>query len=242
MSPKPTRYTTQFLKSTTPFGTTSYRAGRNATETSLKRYRYVGKERYKETGFYYYGARYYAAWLCRFVSVDPLQFKYPHYTPFQYAGNKPISYIDLDGLEPIPPQVQKFADYTESLMNDAYNDLKDFSKTVIEISKGVAKGSFNLLVSMTMAGQAENTVISRDELYNQNGFESTLGFDPIKYYKQKIETYNSGTIEKKAQLSTELLGAGILIFEGAKQSKGIVTKFTWASQEFSQAALNARKA
>ena len=48
---------------------------------------------------YYYGARYYAAWLCRFVSVDPLQFKYPHYTPYQYAGNKPVSYIDLDGLE-----------------------------------------------------------------------------------------------------------------------------------------------
>jgi RHS repeat-associated protein len=82
-----------------PFGTTSYRAGRNATETSLKRYKYVGKERDEETGLYYYGARYYAAWLCRFVSVDPLQFKYPHYTPFQYAGNKPISFIDLDGLE-----------------------------------------------------------------------------------------------------------------------------------------------
>jgi hypothetical protein len=37
--------------------------------------------------------------LCRFVSVDPLQFDYPYYTPFQYAGNKPITYIDLDGLE-----------------------------------------------------------------------------------------------------------------------------------------------
>jgi hypothetical protein len=34
-----------------------------------------------------------------FISVDPLQFKYPIYTPFQYAGNKPISYIDLDGAE-----------------------------------------------------------------------------------------------------------------------------------------------
>ena len=56
---------------------------------------------------YYYGARYYAAWLCRFVSVDPLQHKYPYYTPYQYAGNKPITFIDLDGLEPmIPPQTE----------------------------------------------------------------------------------------------------------------------------------------
>jgi RHS repeat-associated protein len=82
-----------------PFGTTSYRAGRNATETGLKRYKYVGKERDEETGLYYYGARYYAAWLCRFVSVDPLQFKYPELTPFQYASNRPVTGIDLDGLE-----------------------------------------------------------------------------------------------------------------------------------------------
>jgi RHS repeat-associated protein len=82
-----------------PFGTTSYRSGRTETEVSLKRYKYIGKERDEESGFYYYGARYYSAWLCRFISVDPLQHKYPHYTPFQYAGNKPISYIDLDGLE-----------------------------------------------------------------------------------------------------------------------------------------------
>ncbi|WP_320019771.1 RHS repeat-associated core domain-containing protein [Labilibaculum manganireducens] len=84
-----------------PFGTTSYRSGRTETETSQKRYKYVGKERDEETGLYYYGFRYYAAWLCRFVSVDPLQFDYPHYTPFQYAGNKPITYIDLDGLEEV---------------------------------------------------------------------------------------------------------------------------------------------
>lgn len=82
-----------------PFGTTSYRSGRSEAEVSLKRYKYVGKERDEETGLYYYGARYYAAWIARFVSVDPLQHKYPHYTPYQYAGNKPISYIDLDGLE-----------------------------------------------------------------------------------------------------------------------------------------------
>ena len=83
------------------FGTTSYRSGRNAAETSLKRYRYVGKERDDESGLYYYGARYYAAWLARFVSVDPLKDDYPFYTPYQYAGNKPINSVDLDGLEAV---------------------------------------------------------------------------------------------------------------------------------------------
>jgi uncharacterized protein (TIGR02594 family) len=82
-----------------PFGTTSYRSGRSETEVSLKRYKYCGKERDEETGLYYYGMRYYAAWICRFVSVDPLQFKYPYYTPYQYASNRCVSGIDLDGAE-----------------------------------------------------------------------------------------------------------------------------------------------
>ena len=34
----------------------------------------------------------------RFVSVDPLQFDYPELTPFQYASNRPVACIDLDGL------------------------------------------------------------------------------------------------------------------------------------------------
>ncbi|MCT4648350.1 MAG: HNH endonuclease [Carboxylicivirga sp.] len=103
-----------------PFGTTSYRSGRTETETSQKRYKYVGKERDEETGLYYYGFRYYAAWLCRFISVDPLQFEYPHYTPFQYAGNKPITYIDLDGLEEAKPDDKN----ENSLSNWFWNDTK----------------------------------------------------------------------------------------------------------------------
>ncbi len=82
-----------------PFGTTSYRSGSTDNEVSMKRYKYVGKERDDETGLFYYGARYYAAWLCRFVSVDPLQFDYPQLTPFNYAGNKPITHIDIDGMQ-----------------------------------------------------------------------------------------------------------------------------------------------
>ncbi len=33
------------------------------------------------------------------MSVDPLTSSYPWYTPYQFAGNKPIAAVDLDGLE-----------------------------------------------------------------------------------------------------------------------------------------------
>jgi RHS repeat-associated protein len=76
-----------------PFGETAFGG------YGKKRYRFCGKERDEESGLYYYGARYYMPWQCRFVSVDPLAGEYPFYTPYQYASNKPIVAIDLDGLE-----------------------------------------------------------------------------------------------------------------------------------------------
>jgi RHS repeat-associated protein len=87
-----------------PFGTTSYRSGRSETEVSLKRYKYCGKERDEQTGFYYYGMRYYAGWLCRFVSVDPMASEYYSLSPYGYCANNPIKYIDPDGRDPIYAQ------------------------------------------------------------------------------------------------------------------------------------------
>jgi RHS repeat-associated protein len=46
-----------------------------------------------------YGMRIYDPRVGRFLSVDPLTKQYPHYTPYSFAGNKPISYIDRDGEE-----------------------------------------------------------------------------------------------------------------------------------------------
>ncbi|HRF82546.1 MAG TPA: RHS repeat-associated core domain-containing protein, partial [Flavobacteriales bacterium] len=76
-----------------PFGDTCFGA------FAKKRYRYVGKEKDNETGLYYYGARYYAAWTCRFVSVDPLADKYMYLTPYNYAANDPIGDFDIDGQQ-----------------------------------------------------------------------------------------------------------------------------------------------
>ena len=50
---------------------------------------------------YDYGFRIYNPGIAKFLSVDPLTKSYPWYTPYQFAGNKPINSIDIDGLEEI---------------------------------------------------------------------------------------------------------------------------------------------
>jgi RHS repeat-associated protein len=47
-----------------------------------------------------YGMRIYDPRIGRFLSMDPLAGKYPWYTPYQFAGNSPIGFIDRDGEEP----------------------------------------------------------------------------------------------------------------------------------------------
>jgi len=69
------------------------------------RYGFNGKETDQEwgtgSGIQDYGFRLYAPGLGKFLSVDPLTAHYPWYTPYQFAGNKPIWALDLDGLEEI---------------------------------------------------------------------------------------------------------------------------------------------
>jgi RHS repeat-associated protein len=78
-----------------PYGTTSFQAGRSAAEVSLKRYRYTGKERDGETGLSYHGARYYAPWVGRWISCDPI---FENTNLYEYARNNPLIFSDSDGL------------------------------------------------------------------------------------------------------------------------------------------------
>lgn len=76
----------------------------NTVDKGGYRYGFNGKEKDDEWhgtsgATYDYGFRIYDARIAKFLSVDPLTKSYPWYTPYQFAGNKPIWAIDLDGLE-----------------------------------------------------------------------------------------------------------------------------------------------
>jgi RHS repeat-associated protein len=80
----------------TPYGSTTYEAVRSQTETP-KRYRYTGKERDGVSGLYYHGARYFAPWLGRWISCDPLGVA-DGLNQFVYVQNNPIRLSDPTGM------------------------------------------------------------------------------------------------------------------------------------------------
>ena len=71
------------------------------TETPPKYHQtFTGKERDSETGFSYFGARYYDSDLMTgWLSVDPMADKYPRLSPYAYCAWNPVKLVDPDGEE-----------------------------------------------------------------------------------------------------------------------------------------------
>jgi RHS repeat-associated protein len=115
-----------------PFGDSSLRT------FSKKRYRYVGKEKDLESGLYYYGARYYAAWACRFISVDPLSSKYAQLSPYNYADNNPINDYDIDGMQN---------------NNSANSEGSNPSNSPAKSSENKNNGSVNVVIHQVKSGE-----------------------------------------------------------------------------------------
>ena len=62
-----------------------------------ERFRFTGKERDAETGYDYFGARYYSSSLGIWLSVDPMSDKYPSLSPYIYCADNPMRLVDLKG-------------------------------------------------------------------------------------------------------------------------------------------------
>ncbi|RON05680.1 hypothetical protein BK659_21495 [Pseudomonas brassicacearum] len=78
-----------------PYGGTAWWAAGSQTHAHYKTIRYSGKER-DATGLYYYGFRYYAPWLNRWVSPDPAG-NVDGLNLFQMVRNNPLTFRDGDG-------------------------------------------------------------------------------------------------------------------------------------------------
>ena len=79
-----------------PYGTSAYRAVDSTIEVSPKRYRYAAAERDEETGLDHMGLRYYAPWLGRWTSADPIGLG-DGVNRYAYVHGNPVSMRDPSG-------------------------------------------------------------------------------------------------------------------------------------------------
>ncbi|MGM1053978.1 MAG: SpvB/TcaC N-terminal domain-containing protein [Pseudomonadota bacterium] len=97
-----------------PFGVTTYQAVRAQTDVP-KRYRYCAMERDEESGLAYHGERYYALWLGRWMSPDPIGLQ-DGVNVFVYCANNPVNRVDRTGTNgtPSPLDFSSFEEFAEA--------------------------------------------------------------------------------------------------------------------------------
>ena len=134
---------------------------RSQTETP-KRYRYTGKERDEESGFYYHVRRYYACWLGRWTSCDPLLLR-ESTNLFQFARNNPVLFVDKNGTQsaaahaPAPSPTGDDYSLKLSPQQAAFyaGTYSEALKGATEIAQNLAKKGFTVNIkSKFVAGQA----------------------------------------------------------------------------------------
>lgn len=81
-----------------PYGGTAWWVDNGSPEASYKTIRYSGKER-DATGLYYYGLRYYAPWLQRWINPDPAG-NIDGLNLYRFVRSNPVTLSDSDGLSP----------------------------------------------------------------------------------------------------------------------------------------------
>jgi RHS repeat-associated protein len=150
-----------------------YRFGFNGQEKDNE---VMGEGNFQDYGFRMYNSR-----LGRFISVDPLLKDYPFYTPYQFAGNMPIKFIDLDGLEPAE---YKMGAKHLVIINLGYAGEPSKGKTQSKNGKGDENGGlssyFDVLsrrpdVQVVIFNSSFGDVTERDIVATIKNFETGVG-------------------------------------------------------------------
>ena len=182
------------------------------------RYLYNGKEKLTDLGLnlYEYGFRWHDPQLGRFVQVDPLAMDYAYKSTYDYAENKPINGIDLDGLEFLNIQSGELIENstTQTQLNlmphydtHIWNDLISFTPPKDVINKAKAR---NLSVTLQPLNGAFGNKLNVD-YYSVNINKLPSGFnnedDFFQFARQNLNMFMQGSNSEFSEYSASDLKA-----------------------------------
>jgi insecticidal toxin complex protein TccC len=147
-----------------PFGETAWMAASHEIDVEYRFIRYSGKEM-DVSGLYYYGARYYAPWLQRWISADAEQAD--GLNLYAFVGNNPMRYVDPDGnkrAESVILLTSEFVsvvnNYSTEVVNQLHNILHPIGLNRNMVLSLVVEGGYWYAAS-THGGSLGNGFVDR---------------------------------------------------------------------------------
>ena len=149
-----------------------------------ERYKFTGKERDWETGYDYFGARFYDHRKGFWNSIDPLADKYPNVTPYLYCNGNPVMLVDPD------ERIIEFAPGCSEEFKAA------FIATIQQLNDAGVGCIFEELAASHITyyiADASNRPANQGSGFNSN--TQTISWKPSKYlYTEEGNTLSPATI------------------------------------------------
>jgi len=169
-----------------PFGF-KHKGYNTAINGTHHKYMFGGKELSEELGLntYDFGARNYDAALGRWMNLDPLAEKMRRHSPYNYAFDNPIYFIDADGMAP----------------QDCCNDFLTGKKPLIDLSgvgKSISNGLKVLKSFFTDSGGGSSGSSSKSSKTDNNGYNI-------------VSKYGTNSGQRKGDNSIKTINGDVII-------------------------------
>ena len=158
----------------------------NNLDPRLGQYTFNGKEKDYESGFHYYGARYYwSELMTMWLSVDPMSDKYPNISPYNYCMWNPIKLVDPNGMDTIFSLATNHSDPTKKTDN------------IIIMTWVRTEGDTPGMVTICMHGSSQKVHMSDTEGTSENPQSAFQLAGYIKAFPEDFPDYNRNTLMNK---------------------------------------------